>query len=97
MLFAIFYEGISEASRLNLCKHGICIRLNRERPNLNTIELLRLGRRFGFRRFACHEQFLDFSTEGIHIFAMLREPVHDIAMVAGNPQLVKKVRAQRQR
>ena len=84
-LFAVFDKRIGEASRLNLGKHGIGIRLDRKRSDLNTIVFLRCGRRFRRSRI---KQLLHIGAEGVHRLAMLREPVHDVAVVAGNAERV---------
>jgi len=85
VLFAIFNEGIRKASRLDLAEHSIGIRLDRKRAKLDTVVFLRCGCLDG--RGRSKPRFY-IGTEGVHRFAVLREPVHHITVIAGDPEFI---------
>lgn len=84
-LLAVFDKNVREASSLDLFEHGIGVCLDRERAELDAVILLLCGRRFRRSRI---KQLLHIGAEGVHALAVLREPVHHIAVIAGNAELV---------
>ena len=85
-LFAVLDERVGEASRLDLFEHGIGIRLDGKGTDLDAVIFLRSGRCCGC--FHCRKPSLDRCTEGIHILAVFREPVHHIAVVGRDAERV---------
>lgn len=83
-LLAVLDKSVSEASCLDLAEHSIGVCLNGICADLHTVIFLRRGRLGGSRR---GKPGLDRSAEGIHGLAKLRKPVHDIAVITGDPQL----------
>ncbi len=85
-LLAVLDKGIGEASRLDLFEHGIGVCLDGISADLHMVIFLRRVRFSG--HFRCCQSSLDLGAERIHRLTVLREPVHHIAVIAGDAQLV---------
>ena len=85
-LFAELDKRVAEARRLDLFEHNVGICFDRIRTELDTVVFLWSCRRYRRGRFRSQSRFY-IHPESIHALAVLREPVHNVAVVAGDAQL----------
>ena len=84
-LLTVLDESVSEARRLNFRDKRISVCPDGKSAKLNAVVFLRRGR---FDGSSSGKTDFNLGAEGVHRLAKPREPVHHIAVVTGDTQLI---------